>query len=96
LPPARPVEFQIDLIPGAAPVARAPYRLAPSEMKELSKQLQVSATSVIYLNGTLSNLLAGTEMVRLEQEEAKKRIFKAQPILKEDLIQVPKSLKTSD
>ncbi|GJY69697.1 putative reverse transcriptase domain-containing protein [Tanacetum coccineum] len=38
--PARPVEFQIDLIPGAAPVARAPYRLAPSEMKELSEQLQ--------------------------------------------------------
>nr|GEZ35461.1 hypothetical protein [Tanacetum cinerariifolium] len=34
LPPAQPVEFQIDLIPGAAPVARAPYRLAPSEMKE--------------------------------------------------------------
>nr|GFA81457.1 reverse transcriptase domain-containing protein [Tanacetum cinerariifolium] len=40
LPPARPVEFQIDLIPEAAPVARAPYRLAPSEMKELSEQLQ--------------------------------------------------------
>nr|GEY56965.1 hypothetical protein [Tanacetum cinerariifolium] len=39
LPSARPVEFQIDLIPGAAPVARAPYRLAPSKMKELSKQL---------------------------------------------------------
>ncbi|GJR81159.1 putative reverse transcriptase domain-containing protein [Tanacetum coccineum] len=35
-----PVEFQIDLIPGAAPVARAPYRLALSEMKELSEQLQ--------------------------------------------------------
>ncbi|GJX73963.1 putative reverse transcriptase domain-containing protein [Tanacetum coccineum] len=30
----------IDLIPGAAPVARAPYRLAPSEMEELSEQLQ--------------------------------------------------------
>ncbi|GKC25242.1 putative reverse transcriptase domain-containing protein [Tanacetum coccineum] len=40
LPPVRPVEFQIDLIPGAAPVARAPYRLAPSEMKELLEQLQ--------------------------------------------------------
>ncbi|GKD38763.1 hypothetical protein Tco_1258970 [Tanacetum coccineum] len=40
LPLARPVEFQIDLIPGAAPVARAPYQLAPSKMKELSKQLQ--------------------------------------------------------
>ncbi|GJR74056.1 putative reverse transcriptase domain-containing protein [Tanacetum coccineum] len=40
LPPPRQVEFRIDLILGAAPVARAPYRLAPSEMKELSKQLQ--------------------------------------------------------
>ncbi|GKA64485.1 putative reverse transcriptase domain-containing protein [Tanacetum coccineum] len=40
LPPARPVEFQIDLIPRAAPVARALYRLAPSKMKELSEQLQ--------------------------------------------------------
>ncbi|GKG26108.1 hypothetical protein Tco_0399254, partial [Tanacetum coccineum] len=39
LPPTRQVEFQIDLLPGAAPVARAPYRLAPSEMKELSEQL---------------------------------------------------------
>nr|GEZ23026.1 putative reverse transcriptase domain-containing protein [Tanacetum cinerariifolium] len=32
LPPVHQVEFQIDLIPRAAPVARAPYRLAPSEM----------------------------------------------------------------
>ncbi|GJT40150.1 putative reverse transcriptase domain-containing protein [Tanacetum coccineum] len=40
LPPIRQVEFQIDLVPGAAPVARAPYRLAPSEMEELSTQLQ--------------------------------------------------------
>nr|GFA40492.1 putative reverse transcriptase domain-containing protein [Tanacetum cinerariifolium] len=40
LPPFRQVEFQIDLIPEATPVARAPYRLAPSEMKELSNQLQ--------------------------------------------------------
>ncbi|GJS71992.1 retrovirus-related pol polyprotein from transposon 17.6 [Tanacetum coccineum] len=40
LPPVLKVEFQIDLILGAAPVARAPYRLAPSEMQELSDQLQ--------------------------------------------------------
>ncbi|GJV64931.1 putative reverse transcriptase domain-containing protein [Tanacetum coccineum] len=39
IPPTRQVEFQFDLIPGAALVARAPYRLAPSEMKELSDQL---------------------------------------------------------
>ncbi|KAI3774330.1 hypothetical protein L1987_48881 [Smallanthus sonchifolius] len=40
LPPHRQVEFQIDLAPGAAPIARAPYRLAPSELQELSTQLQ--------------------------------------------------------
>ena len=40
LPPNRQVEFQIELVPGAAPVAKAPYRLAPSEMMELSEQLK--------------------------------------------------------
>ncbi|GJY06809.1 putative reverse transcriptase domain-containing protein [Tanacetum coccineum] len=40
IPPTRQVEFQIDLVHGAAPVAQAPYRLAPSEMKELSNQLR--------------------------------------------------------
>ncbi|GKB56364.1 putative reverse transcriptase domain-containing protein [Tanacetum coccineum] len=40
LPPTRQVEFQIDLVPGAAPVARSPYRLAPTELQELSTQLQ--------------------------------------------------------
>nr|GFA66749.1 putative reverse transcriptase domain-containing protein [Tanacetum cinerariifolium] len=39
LPPTRQVEFQINVVPGAAPVARATYRLAPSEMQELSTQL---------------------------------------------------------
>ncbi|GKB26330.1 putative reverse transcriptase domain-containing protein [Tanacetum coccineum] len=40
LPPPRQVEFRIELVHGAAPVARAPYRLAPSELKELSDQLK--------------------------------------------------------
>ncbi|GKB57395.1 putative reverse transcriptase domain-containing protein, partial [Tanacetum coccineum] len=40
LPPARQVEFQIDLVPGAASVARAPYRLAPAKIQDLSTQLQ--------------------------------------------------------
>ncbi|GKG27396.1 hypothetical protein Tco_0403099, partial [Tanacetum coccineum] len=40
IPPTRQVEFRIDLVPGATLVARAPYRLAPSEMKELAEQLQ--------------------------------------------------------
>ncbi|GJR55992.1 reverse transcriptase domain-containing protein [Tanacetum coccineum] len=46
LPPVRQVEFQIDLIPGVEPVARAPYKLAPSEMQELSDQLQELADRV--------------------------------------------------
>ncbi|GKB23203.1 putative reverse transcriptase domain-containing protein [Tanacetum coccineum] len=40
LPLTRQVEFHIELIPGATPVARAPYRLAPVEMKELVEQLK--------------------------------------------------------
>nr|GEU99448.1 reverse transcriptase domain-containing protein [Tanacetum cinerariifolium] len=40
LPPSREFEFRIDLIPGAIPVEKSPYRLAPSEMKQLSSQLR--------------------------------------------------------
>ncbi|KAI3701816.1 hypothetical protein L6452_27177 [Arctium lappa] len=40
VPPERQVEFRIDLVLGAAPIARVPYRLAPTEMQELMKQLQ--------------------------------------------------------
>ncbi|GJX33976.1 hypothetical protein Tco_0245533 [Tanacetum coccineum] len=40
LPPIREIEFRIELIPGAIPVAKSPYRLAPSEMEELSGQLK--------------------------------------------------------
>ena len=40
IPPDRQVEFSIDLVPGATPIAKTPYRLAPTEMQELVKQLQ--------------------------------------------------------
>nr|GEV92007.1 putative reverse transcriptase domain-containing protein [Tanacetum cinerariifolium] len=40
LPPSRDVEFLIDLIPGAMPVAKSPYRLAPTKMQELSNQFK--------------------------------------------------------
>ncbi|KAI3821409.1 hypothetical protein L1987_08976 [Smallanthus sonchifolius] len=39
IPPDREIEFRIDLVPDAQPVAKAPYRLAPVEMKELMAQL---------------------------------------------------------
>ncbi|XP_075479367.1 uncharacterized protein LOC142520248 [Primulina tabacum] len=40
LPPDREVEFVIDVVPGTAPISKAPYRMAPTEMKELKNQLQ--------------------------------------------------------
>ncbi|GKD44750.1 putative very-long-chain 3-oxoacyl-CoA reductase [Tanacetum coccineum] len=40
LPPQRQVEFPLDLVPRATSIAKSPYRLAPSEMQELSGQLQ--------------------------------------------------------
>ncbi|GJW88741.1 putative reverse transcriptase domain-containing protein [Tanacetum coccineum] len=40
LPPIREIEFQIELIPEATPVAKSPYHLAPSEIEELSEQLK--------------------------------------------------------
>lgn len=42
VPSKREVEFRIDLVPGAKHVAKAPYRLAPSELQELMTQLQAS------------------------------------------------------
>ncbi|GJT36118.1 zinc finger, CCHC-type, retrotransposon gag domain protein [Tanacetum coccineum] len=40
LPPAREIEFGIELIPGAEPISKAPYRMAHVELKELKEQLQ--------------------------------------------------------
>lgn len=39
-PPKREVEFSIDLVPGTAPILKAPYRMAPVEVKELKVQLE--------------------------------------------------------
>ena len=40
LPPHREVNFAIDLVSGATPISKAPYRLSPAELQELKKQLQ--------------------------------------------------------
>ncbi|GKD91561.1 putative reverse transcriptase domain-containing protein, partial [Tanacetum coccineum] len=40
LPPLQEIEFRIELIPGAVPIAKSPYRLTPSELEELSRQLK--------------------------------------------------------
>jgi hypothetical protein len=40
LPPDREIEFTIDLMPGTQPIHKAPYRMVPSELKVLKKQLE--------------------------------------------------------
>ncbi|KAI3681177.1 hypothetical protein L6452_35962 [Arctium lappa] len=40
IPPVREVEFSIELISGATPISKAPYRMAPTEMKELKAQIE--------------------------------------------------------
>ena len=40
LPPVREIDFTIELVPGTAPISKAPYRMAPAKLKELKVQLQ--------------------------------------------------------
>ncbi|GJV89159.1 putative reverse transcriptase domain-containing protein [Tanacetum coccineum] len=76
LPSTRQVKFQINLMLGTAPVARAPYRLAPSEMKELSEiddlfeQLQGSS---VYLK---IDLQSGYHQLRVREEDIPKTTFR--------------------
>ncbi|GKD13696.1 putative reverse transcriptase domain-containing protein [Tanacetum coccineum] len=75
LPPVRQVEFQIDLIPGVTPVARALYRLAPSEMQEPSNQLQELAHrgSSVY---SKIHLRSGYNQLRVRNEDIPKNAFR--------------------
>ncbi|GKA64815.1 putative reverse transcriptase domain-containing protein [Tanacetum coccineum] len=76
LPWTRQVEFQIDLIPGVAPVALAPYRLAPSKMKELPEQLkELSNKGFIRPTSRVACLLKDRPKNKQEHEEHLKLIL---------------------
>ena len=69
LPPDREIEFVIDLVPGTAPILKAPHRMAPTELKELKVQLQeLLEKKVLYVlvshRGELQYFLSRRKIVR--------------------------------
>ncbi|GKC78846.1 putative reverse transcriptase domain-containing protein [Tanacetum coccineum] len=83
LPPQRQVEFRIDLVPGATPVAKSPYRLAPSKMQELSGQLQelqdkahdLELGTVVFALKIWRHYLYGTKSVIYMDHKSLQHIF---------------------
>nr|GEX73639.1 reverse transcriptase domain-containing protein [Tanacetum cinerariifolium] len=85
LPPHRQVEFRIEVVPGAAPVTYAPYRLALSEMKELSDQLQ-ELSEKGFIRPSLSPWELRCCLLRIKMDPSviinsafEKRIYQSQP-----------------